>query len=59
MGAAPQGIYKTITSIPRTGYAHVQYGNEAALRTLPEEYYRARGFQPPFDALLTKDELNA
>ena len=54
-----KGLYRTST--PETGaeYAHVHYGNVAALDSIPRALYEENGYQPPYDKLPTKEEYEA
>ena len=55
MASEARGLYRT--QVPEHGarYAWVSYGDSGG-EDVPEEEYRARGIEPNFDALPTKDE---
>jgi hypothetical protein len=55
MPSEARGLYRTQTPQHRARYAWVSYGDGGG-EDLPEETYRARGLEPNFDALPTKDE---
>ena len=53
----PRGIYRERNGWDDTQHsAHVKYDEHQEL-DLAEERYRARGYQPPFDQLPWKDEI--
>ena len=51
----PRGIYRERNGWGNQHSAHVKYDEHQEL-DLPEDRYRARGYQPPFDQLPWKDE---
>lgn len=50
----PRGIYRERNGWGNQDSAHVKYDEHQEL-DLPEDRYRARGYQPPFDQLPWKD----
>jgi hypothetical protein len=54
-----KGLYRTST--PETGaeYAHVHYGNVAALDSISRSLYEENGYQPQYNTLPTKEEYEA
>ena len=55
MAGEARGLYSTQTSEHGVRYAWVTYG-ESGGEDVPEEEYQARGLEPDFDTLPTKDE---
>jgi len=53
----PRGIYRERKGWGSQDSAHVKYDERQEL-DLPEDRYRDRGYQPPFDELPWKDEAN-
>jgi hypothetical protein len=52
----PRGLYRERNGWGNQHSAHVKY-DEAQELDVPEDRYRARGYQPPFDQLPWKDEI--
>ena len=57
MASEARGIYRTQTPEHGARYAWVTYGDSGG-EDVPEEEYRARGLEPAFDVLPTKDEYD-
>jgi len=57
MAAEVRGLYRTQTPAHGAHYAWVSYGDSGG-EDVPEEEYRARGIEPNFDTLPTKDEYD-
>ncbi len=53
----PRGLYRERNGWGTQHSAHVKY-DEAQELDLSEERYRARGYQPPFEQLPWKDEVD-
>jgi hypothetical protein len=51
----PRGLYRERNGWGSQHSAHVKYDEHQEL-DLPEDRYRARGYQPPFDQLPWKEE---
>lgn len=51
----PRGIYRERRAGGDKDSVHVKYDEHQEL-DVPEDRYRARGYQPPFDQLPWKDE---
>ena len=51
----PRGIYRERKGWGDQDSAHVKYDEHQEL-DVPEDRYRARGYQPPFEQLPWKDE---
>jgi hypothetical protein len=52
----PRGIYRERNGEGNQPSAHVKYDEHQEL-DVPEDRYRARDYQPPFDKLPWKDEV--
>src|SRR5271155_3043431 len=54
-----RGLYRTKTPDGRAEYARVLYGIASAPGEVPRPLYEARGYEPPFDTLPTREEHEA
>ncbi len=55
----PIGLYRTRTPESGAEYAFVDYGAASSLGEVDRSLYEARGYEPPFDSLPTKEEYAA
>lgn len=54
-----RGVYKTRTAESGAEYAYVDYGVASNAGEIPKARYEAKGYQPPFDKLPTKEQYEA
>jgi hypothetical protein len=54
-----RGLYRTKTPAGGAEYARVVYGIASPPGEIPKPLYEARGYEPPFDTLPTREEHEA
>jgi hypothetical protein len=58
-GMSARGLYRTKTPEGGAEYARVVYGIASPPGEIPKPLYEARGYEPPFDSLPTREEHEA